>query len=297
MTKKAVSIIVPIYSDWPSLKDCLKALAETVDLAKHKVMLVNDNGPEADQLEADIKNFIKSRRGFEYYRNSKNLGFVGTCNRAALELDKTGNDMLLLNSDTIPTPGWLDEMISVLNSSSKIATVTPRTNNATLATIPLWSVHQKGISPKKSFALFEKLKSELPRQNEIPTGHGFCLLIRRKLINNFGLFDPVFGKGYGEENDFCQRVIKKGYINVLANHAYVYHLEARSFTAERKARLIETNLKIIWQRYPNYRQDVRNYMAQATTEERVLEKKLGINTAPSKLSQFLSKIWRRLAKP
>jgi GT2 family glycosyltransferase len=278
-----VSIIIPVYADWASLSSCLKSVEEHVDLEKHKVVLVNDCGPEADSLEKNIKTVIKGKKGFEYFRNPKNLGFVGTCNRAVAELDKTNNDILLLNSDTEVTDGFLEEMLAVLASDKNIGAVTPRSNNATIATVPLSAAPQKGISTKKSFEIWKKIKMRLPRYSVVPTAHGFCMLIRRELIKKYGLFDEIFGRGYGEENDFCLRIYGHGYKSVLANRAYVFHLEARSFTSAAKADLVRKNRMIIDERYPEYTQMVRDYIKTATAEETRIEQSLGIKSYKPKL--------------
>ncbi len=272
-----VTIVVPIYGDWPSLKECIESLINHVDLSMHQILLVNDCGPDADMIEKNIQALIHDIAHVRYERNPKNLGFVGTCNRAVEELDKTSNDILLLNSDTKVTPGFLDELQKVLYESSKNGAVTPRSNNATLATIPLSAAPQKGIAPEDAFAIFLKIRDKLPRSTVVPVAHGFCMLIRRDLIKKYGLFDTVFGKGYGEEVDFCQRIRKDGNRCLLANRAFVFHLEARSFSLETKAKLLETNNKIIWKRYPHYREQVREYMQQATKTETAIEKSVGVD--------------------
>ncbi len=269
-----VTIIVPVYGDWPSLKQCIESLKQYVD-TNHTVMLVNDCGPDVDLMEKNIKEAIKAFKNFIYYRNKNNLGFVGTCNRAVLELEKTDNDIMLLNSDTRVTKGFLQEMLAVLYSDQEVGAVSPRSNNATLATVPLSSAPQKGLGEDKSYEIYTKIKSKLPRFNQIPVAHGFCMLIKRSLIKEFGLFDPIFGKGYGEEVDFCMRISKKGYKCLLSNWAYVFHLEARSFSLETKAKLLEENNKIIWERYPDYRQLVRDYMSEALVREGKIEQEAG----------------------
>jgi GT2 family glycosyltransferase len=186
-------------------------------------------------------------------------------------LYKTSNDGLLLNSDTKVTENFLEEMIAVLYAQDDIAAVSPRSNNATITTIPLRSASQKGIGADESYRLYTKIKDKLPTYHEVPVAHGFCMLIRRSVIKEYGLFDTAFGKGYGEEVDFCMRVKRHGFICVLANHAYVFHLEARSFTPELKQRLLDENNKIIWARYPGYRQSVRDYMERAVPLESSFE--------------------------
>lgn len=289
---KAVTVVVPVYGDWNSLKDCIESLIEYVDTEVHQVMLVNDSGPEADLLERSIKSSIKDRKGFEYHRNPKNLGFVRNCNRAVNELDKTNNDILLLNSDTEVTEGFLDEMIQVLYSSPKVGAVSPRSNNASIMTVPLSTAVHKGIGARKSHGIYKKIKRYLPRYGEVPVAHGFCMLIRRSLIKKYGLFDEVFGKGYGEEVDFCMRIAQHGYRCLVANHAYVFHMEARSFSLEAKSKLLETNNKIIWKRYPEYRELVREYMDGAVVMELEIEKRAGIESYNNQRTRLKSLVRR-----
>lgn len=301
----SVTIVIPVYGDWPSLKDCLVSLKTHVNTKNHKVLLVNDCGPEADILENNIKRTIEKWNNFYYFRNTKNLGFVGTCNRAALQLDKTSNDILLLNSDTIVTEGFLEEMLYVLYENPKNGAVSPRSNNATIATIPLSSAHQKGIEHEQSYRIFQKIKNKMPRYTIVPVAHGFCMLIRRTLIKKYDLFDKVFGKGYGEEVDFCMRISGGGYRSLLANRAYVFHMEAKSFSLEKKAKILEQNNKIIWSRYPDYRQSVRDYMQNALKRESAIEVSAGVGKAHNIKSKFklvvksnkhIHKLARRLRK-
>jgi GT2 family glycosyltransferase len=289
MNAKKATVVIPVYADWPSLKSCIESLKKYLAQG-HKVLLVNDIGPDAEELEKNIKQAIKGQKAFSYFRNPHNLGFVGTCNRAVQELDKSDNDILLLNSDTEVTAGFLEEMIGVMYSKDRIAAVSPRTNNATIATVPLSAISQKGIDPEKSYKKFTELSKRLPRYIEVPTAHGFCMLIRRSVIKEHGFFDPVFGKGYGEEVDFCQRVKKRGFLSVLSNRAYVFHLEARSFTLKKKAELIEQNNHIIRSRYPNYQQSVRDYIEAALFEEEGIKPPSAIKLSKTKLKKHIKNL-------
>ncbi len=292
-TKHTVTVVVPVYGDWPSLSECIESLKQHLD-SRHVVLLVNDCGPEAGLMEKNIYQAIQGCSNFTYYRNSKNLGFIGTCNRAVLELDKTDNDILLLNSDTQVTSSFLEEMLEVLYSSAKIGTVSPRSNNATLATVPLWAAAQKGIGPQESYKLFLKYKQHFPRFSVVPVAHGFCMLIRRSLIREYGLFDPVFGKGYGEEVDFCMRMKKHGYVSALSNHSYVFHLEARSFTLATKKKLLEHNNKIINKRYPDYSSKIiPAYFRQALIDEEGIYPQAPKEAVASLLTDAIKKVLRR----
>lgn len=262
-----VTIVVPVYGDWPSLRDCIISLKKHVD-KRHRVLFVNDCGPEVDIIENNIKESIKGQKNYYYHRNDKNLGFVKNCNNAVLNLDKTKNDILLLNSDTEVTEGFLEELLNVLYSSDEIGTVSPRSNNATITTTPIASMKTKGVNPKDSYAFFMKYhRRGLPRFTVAPVSHGFCMLIRRRLIEEYGLFDEIFGQGYGEEVDFCLRIRAHGYKSAISNWSYVFHLEGKSFGIDKKAALIKESSKIINERYPFYKQEVTEYIRSALINE------------------------------
>lgn len=300
--QKLVTIVIPVYADWSSLKDCIESLKQYVD-SRHKILLVNDCGPDADVLETNIKQNIEGLSNFSYFKNPKNLGFVGTCNRAVFELDKTDNDILLLNSDTKATSGFLDEMLAVLYSKPKIGAVSPRSNNATIATVPLSAISRHGLGIEQSFKIFNQLKTRLPRFNEVPTAHGFCMLIRRPVIKKYGLFDEIFGKGYGEEVDFCQRIQRAGYLSVLSNRSYVIHLEARSFSLESKKKILEEHNQIIRQRYPGYQKSVRDYIERelkleeelytSTQTESIFRRNIKRNPTVHRLARQTRKLLKR----
>lgn len=264
------TIIIPVYADRPSLEKCIDSLKKYVS-SDNKIIIINDCGPEADELETSIKSRTEGWSNAYYYRNPANLGFVKTCNRGVLELDNTKNDILLLNSDTEVTEGFLEELSFALHSKKDIAAVSPRSNNASLATIPIAKAYKRGISRKKSHRLFKRIMNKLPRTQEVPTVHGFCMLIRRDLIKKYGLFDEAFGKGYGEEVDFCMRLRAKGYKSLLANRAYVFHIEARSFSLNEKAKILKKSGRVIDERYPEYRLLIRSYMLEAKQRESNIE--------------------------
>lgn len=261
--KKHTTIVVPVYGDWPSLKQCIESLVKHVAL-DNMIMLVNDCGPDVEMMEKNILKSIKGHKHFVYHRNPKNLGFVGTCNRAALELDTSGNDILLLNSDTIVTEGFLEEMREVLYTTYKHGAVFPRSNNATIGSVPFLfndgdQTRDRDVDYTKK--VYADVKNLLPRYTVTPIAHGFCIMIKRFLIDDHKLFDPVYGLGYNEENDFSMRINQYGFSCVMANKAMVYHLESKSFTSEKKKLLNERNHRTLINRYPHYDAIIQRYLA------------------------------------
>ena len=252
-TRRPVTIVVPVYDDLPGLERCIEALLDTVDFDRDRVLLANDVGPNVDTVEGRLLELVGDHPGFEYVRNDRNLGFVGNCNRAVLELDQTGNDVLLLNSDTVPMPGFLDEMTAVLGSDDTIGVVCARSDNATIASYPFARRNPRStIAPRRTRELHGRTKYLLPRWTVAPVAMGFCFLIRREMVERFGLFDEVFSPGYGEENDFCLRINEHGFTAVLANRALVLHAGSTSFSGDRGPSLRLEHERVLLERYPFY---------------------------------------------
>lgn len=260
---KNLSIIVPVYGDWESLNENIKYLKKSISIfSKWEVLFVNDCGPEVDMLEHNIKKSIKGRKNFHYYRNEQNLGFVQNCNNAVLNLVDQGNDVVLLNSDALVTRGALQGMHKTLYEEDNIGAVCPRSNAATIFSVPMQPIHGEVYDMQRSYGLYKKIKRSLPSYYISPIAHGFCMMIRREVIREYGLFDEVYGKGYGEENDFCMRIRREGWLCAVSNKSYVYHYKARSFTEEKRTEQVKSNEKILDERYPEYRGLVRDYIAR-----------------------------------
>lgn len=255
-----ITIVVPVYGDAPSLTACVESVFTHADEEWIDLLLVNDCGPEADALEELLLGMIADRPRARYARNPRNLGFVQTCNRAVSELDLTDNDVLLLNSDAVLTAGAVYEMRAVLTANERHGVVCARSNDATIATLPYYRSDRDAPTPERSAEVFEAISALLPPYYVAPVAVGFCMLIRRSLIENHGLFEEVYGAGYNEENDFCLRVNDIGYSALIANRALVFHVGSSSFGAERRAVLDAENGVTLEDRYPFYRESVVQFI-------------------------------------
>ena len=244
---KACTIIMPIYNAHDATKAAIESVIQHTDLKTNKLLLINDKS--TDERIGELLSSYQDPNIIVQH-NQENLGFVKTVN-IGMKFDK--NDVLLLNSDTEVTANWLEKIKTCAYQDDNIATVTPLSNNATLASVPkafVPSVLPEGYSLDKMAELVENCSyKEYP---EIPTGHGFCLFIKRDVLNKVGYFDEEsFGKGYGEESDFCYRCFNYGYRHVLCDDTYIYHKESQSFTDSKIERIKKAG-EIIEKRYPSY---------------------------------------------
>ena len=73
---------------------------------------------------------------------------------------------------------------------------------------------------------------------EVPLLNGFCLMIRRQVVNQIGFFDEEnFGKGYGEEDDFNLRAEKAGWKKVIADDVFIFHAQSKSYSHQQRYEL------------------------------------------------------------
>jgi len=204
--------------------------------------------------------------------NTQNLGFVKTMNHAVSSAVSARQNLLLLNSDTMLEPGAVREMARVLASDPTIGFVNPRSNNATITTLPIGEKFSNLPRAQKR-AVFKTLADLLPPISYAPTSVGFCLLIRWEIIAEFGGFDEIYGAGYNEENDLVMRASRCGWRAVMANHAFVWHEGEASFSTSNIDRNAweATNRAILDTRYPEYAVQTGNFFDQPeTVAERVL---------------------------
>src|SRR5262249_39068630 len=151
-----------------------------------------------------------------------------------MELARRDADVVLLNSDTIVTQGWLDKLVRCAESDPMIGTITPFSNNAEICSFPRFCENNAWTGESDVEQIAQALeRAAAPVYPDLPTGVGFCLYIRRVLIDEIGAFDPVFGLGYGEENDYCMRATEHGFRNVLCDDTFVVHLGGSSFGDKR----------------------------------------------------------------
>ena len=87
------------------------------------------------------------------------------------------------------------------------------------------------------------------------------MYIRRDCLNQVGLFDVEnFGKGYGEENDFCCRAASEGWRNLHVLDTFVHHAGGVSFGASKSAREIAA-METLRRLHPNYEREVHQFIA------------------------------------
>ncbi|HXT70409.1 MAG TPA: glycosyltransferase [Vicinamibacterales bacterium] len=252
-----VDIVIPIHNAATELEACIASVASRT---RRPFRLIAIDDGSTDPGIGHILQALSETSAI-VIRRVQRRGFTTTVNEG-LALSSAPY-VVLLNSDTVVTDGWLDGLIAAAESRPAVATVTPLTNNGTVCSVPDLNAPGElpaGLDPQ-SMAALVKARSHR-RFPETPTGVGFCMLVTRIALDTIGAFDAAtFGEGYGEENDFCQRAIQAGFVNLVDDNSFVYHAGRASFGGSAENR-IATNLEVIRGRFPNYSTDVARFYAE-----------------------------------
>ena len=271
-----VDVIIPVYRDLHLTRRCVESVLADNDrpagripagriparrIPTGRIIVIDDRTPEP-KLAAWLDRVAKSG-AITLLRNARNLGFVGSVNRGIRHAGD--HDVALLNSDTEVPAGWLRRLraqaYASRNGGQRFAAVEQRDDlrlcRLRRRTDPAW--HDIG-----------RARRRLPRgQRRTVRRHahnGRLLHVhRRAALDAVGLFDrETFGKGYGEENDFCLRATALGWRHHIACDTFVYHAGGASFGASADAG-ISRAYAILTGRYPDYASRIAQFVDAGET--------------------------------
>lgn len=251
---KKTSVVVPIYNAYDETKACIESVLQNTTI-DYELLLINDSS--TDERIHDLLESYRDNPNITVIHNQVNQGFVKNVNKAFMN---TSNDVVLLNSDTIVTPKWLQKLKYKAYTNKKIATVTAVSNNAGAFSVPQPEANDipDNFTINDMANIVEKASDDSVVMT--PTANGFCMYIKKEAINDVGFFDEIFGMGYGEENDFSMRLLQKGWKHIIDPSVYIYHKRSVSFSSK-KDKLIEEHSQILRMKYPDYKKRVNEFLS------------------------------------
>lgn len=267
--RQRVLLAILVYNGRAFVPACLESAAGArVGHRDVDVLVLDDASPEegwSDELRALCESL-----DFGYYRSPRNLGIPRNMNLGLARAVSGGYDyVFILNSDVVMPLNMVSAMIRVAESNAGVGSVTAWSNNVSVYSVP--NDDRTGLLARQD--MVDWISVELEREFgasavDIPTGVGFCMLIPVPVIAKVGLFDPVYGRGYCEEVDWCLRSRARGYRAVLAPSAFVYHQGSASTAGTgmlaHKATTVAEHERILDLRYPWYRADVEAFLRSGT---------------------------------
>ena len=254
---RPIDVIIPVYGGFEHTRRCLTSVLRSVREDNINVIVIDDFSPDAK-----IRKYMErlSKYGLiTLLTNNKNMGFVQSVNRG-MQLN-IEHDVILLNSDTEVAGNWVTRLRECAYRDRSIGTVTPFSNNAETCSFPRLC-HANDLPGGLGIAEIDTVFSQLGEYEsvDIPSAIGFCMYIKRNCLSEIGYFDSeTFGKGYGEENDFCMRALQRGWRNVLCPYVFVFHEGGVSFGSEKKER-IDRAMAVMDALYPHYRAMVSEHI-------------------------------------
>jgi O-antigen biosynthesis protein len=256
----SILVCVPVYNGFESTERCLDALASAHVSAPFRTLIINDASPDA-RVRPMLDAYALSSANTELRHNAVNRGFTWNVNQA-FKAARSGEHVVLLNSDALVTNGWLDEMLACITADAKIGTVTPFSNNATICSFPDFTRAHPVPEAAERERIAKALRATRAEPIDLPTGVGFCMLISAACRETVGMFDVEnFPRGYGEENDFCMRTAAVGMRNVLCLNAYVAHEGGVSFSGDTQA-LMKIGAERLLAKHPTYDAEVGAWIAR-----------------------------------
>lgn len=213
------SIIMLTYNKLGYTKKCIESIRKNTKRNIYELIVI-DNGSNDG-----TKEWLKKQNDIIVLYNDKNVGFPKGCNQG-IELAK-GDNILLLNNDTVVTKKWLDNLTKCLYSSEKIGAVGPVSNSC-----PYYqSIDTKysSIVEMNKFAL-KYNASDSSKWEERLKLIGFCMLIKREVIEKIGLLDERFSPGNYEDDDYSIRIVNAGYELMLCKDTFIHHYGGVSFS-------------------------------------------------------------------
>ena len=269
------AVIVPVYEAYTDLIECVASLLDCTP-PEVPIIIIDDASPD-QRIGAYIKSLNQSER-LLYVRRVTNGGFVTTVNLGMIAT--APHDVVIVNSDVIVPPLWLERLRDAAYCRSNIATATPLSNNGSILSVPrrneLLQGLPQGLTLEEADARIRATSLRL--RPIIPAAVGFCTYIRRHAIDLVGVFDTVFSPGYGEEVDFSQRTLRYGLYHVVADDLLVFHRGGQSFDrlgTTWRMRLQEAHEEIIRERYywfhswvAHVKSDVRSPLATVIARAR-----------------------------
>lgn len=253
------SVVIPVFNAFDELRACLESVAATVG-AQSQVIVIDDASTD-ERIVPLVASLLRAGGPrWRFVRQPRNVGFVATANLGIL---LSHSDVVLLNTDTVVAPGWLERIGQCLASADDIATCTPWSNNGEIVSMPAFCKANPLPSDPATVAqaIAQAAKQQGgPAYPEIPTAVGFCMGIASRALDALGGFDTErFGRGYGEENDFSLRARSEGFRNVLCDDAYIGHHGGRSF-GPLGLKPDEASMRRLLERHPGYRDEITAFI-------------------------------------
>lgn len=216
---RKTSIIILTYNNLDKTRDCIESIRKYTDKNSYEIIVVDNNSTD------DTKLFLEEQDDIKVIFNESNVGFPMGCNIGIANAEET-YDILLLNNDTIVTKNWLSNLKKCLYSDEKIGAVGAVSNNG--ANLQEVDFTYNNFDEMQNLASKNNI-SDVKKWEEKVCLIGYCLLIKREVMDQLNGLDEGYTPGYIEDNDLSLNIIKLGYRLMLCHDSFIHHYLGTSF--------------------------------------------------------------------
>lgn len=263
------SIIILAYNNLKFTIECLKSIRENISTELYEIVIVESGSTDG------TREWLLRERDIRLVLCDENVGFPKGCN-LGIEAASKDNDILLLNNDTIVYPNSLENLKIALYSSEEVGAVGATTaGNFSGALDSLGNVINLLGNNMKSIEEFAVQNNISNKERWVYTNRliGFCMLIKREVLNQVGNLDEIFTPGTYEDNDISLRIIKAGYYLLACYDSYVHHYAGTTFDYKSslyKSLLNKNSIKFAqkWNLYDENIYEVRSDLTVMITEDK-----------------------------
>lgn len=212
-----VSIVIPAFNQLAYCQACIRSLQRCTP-EPHRLILVDNGSTDG------VGDFFDQVPGATVLHAAENLGFAAGVN---LGLGQAEGHVILLNSDTLLTPGWLTRLCTALTATARIGLAGPRTNCAPGAQ----QIDGLVLGDEAAVDAYaaQRAQDYAGQRRKVNRLVGFCLAIRDSALGVLGPLDERFGIGNFEDDDYGTRARRAGFELVVAEDCFVYHHGGRTF--------------------------------------------------------------------
>ena len=215
-----VSIIIPLYNKVEFTKKCIENLSCNTVYKPYEVIIINNASSDG------TAEFLESIKGdVKIVTNDTNLGFSRSNNQGAKEA--RGKYLLFLNNDTIPQPGWLENMVKIMRERPDVAVVGSKLiypNNTIQHAGVVFDVSEFALHIAHIYKGIDRDHKAVNHIREMNAVTAACMLVKKDFFLSIGMFDEGFMNGY-EDVDLCLRVRALGHKIIYTPESELYHYE------------------------------------------------------------------------
>lgn len=255
-----ITIVLPVYNAFDLLPDVLDRVERYTDLP-WQLVAIEDKSPDP-RVRPLLRDWAASRRDrVHLIENDANLGFIRSVNKGLEYALERGAHVVLLNSDALLPEAWASRLIAPLLGQDNVATVTPMSNDAEIFSVPAICT-KTDLKPGEADAIDALARQFHPQADleQVPTGVGFCMAMNIAFLRRLPTLDTAFGRGYGEEVDWCRKAHALGGRHLGLAGLFVEHKGGESFGSAEKLALVQKNNEIVASRYPTYDREVQDFI-------------------------------------